>query len=162
MDLTFLGTSGGTPTKTRNVTGLALAHGRPRQWYLIDCGEGTQHRLLHTPLSVMQLRAIFITHVHGDHTFGLPGLLTSASMLGRTEPCTWWHRGRFRRSWRRPWPIPTPPWAMTWCTRIRRRPGSSGRTTLCRSPPCRCRTGCPVTPSYSPKETRSAGCARHG
>lgn len=86
MDLTFLGTSAGTPTKSRNVTGLALRHGGPRQWYLIDCGEGTQHRLLRSRLSVMQLQAIFITHVHGDHTFGLPGLLTSASMLGRTEP----------------------------------------------------------------------------
>lgn len=86
MDFTFLGTSAGTPTKARNVTGLALMHGKPKHWYLIDCGEGTQHQLLYTPHSVMQLQAIFITHVHGDHTFGLPGLLTSASMLGRTEP----------------------------------------------------------------------------
>lgn len=86
MELTFLGTSAGTPIKARNVTGLALQHGGPRQWYLIDCGEGTQHRLLHTRHSVMQLQAIFITHVHGDHTFGLPGLLASASMSGRTEP----------------------------------------------------------------------------
>lgn len=88
MEFTFLGTSAGTPTKARNVTGLALSHGRPRHWYLIDCGEGTQHQLLRTRHSVMQLQAIFITHVHGDHTFGLPGLLTSASMLGRTEPLT--------------------------------------------------------------------------
>ncbi len=86
MDFTFLGTSAGTPTKARNVTGLALLHGKPKHWYLIDCGEGTQHQLLRTRHSVMQLQAIFITHVHGDHTFGLPGLLTSASMLGRTEP----------------------------------------------------------------------------
>ena len=84
VELTFLGTSAGTPTRARNVTGLALQHGGPRQWYLIDCGEGTQHQLLRTRLSVMQLQAIFITHVHGDHTFGLPGLLTSASMAGRT------------------------------------------------------------------------------
>eukprot|EP00163_Fabomonas_tropica_P022808 TRINITY_DN3987_c0_g3_i1.p1 TRINITY_DN3987_c0_g3~~TRINITY_DN3987_c0_g3_i1.p1 ORF type:complete len:346 (-),score=32.96 TRINITY_DN3987_c0_g3_i1:388-1425(-) len=86
MELTFLGTSGGMPTKARNVTALALQHGAPRQWYLIDCGEGTQHQLLRTRLSVMQLQAIFITHAHGDHTFGLPGLLCSASMNGRTEP----------------------------------------------------------------------------
>ena len=86
MEFTFLGTSAGTPTKSRNVTGLALTHGRPRHWYLIDCGEGTQHQLLRTRHSVVQLQAIFITHIHGDHTFGLPGLLTSASMLGRTEP----------------------------------------------------------------------------
>ncbi len=86
MEFTFLGTSAGTPTKARNVTGLALQHGGSRRWYLIDCGEGTQHQLLRTRYSVMQLQAIFITHVHGDHTFGLPGLLSSASMAGRTEP----------------------------------------------------------------------------
>lgn len=86
MEFTFLGTSAGTPTRARNVTALALQHGGPRHWYLVDCGEGTQHQLLRTRLSVVQLQAIFITHVHGDHTFGLPGLLTSASMAGRTTP----------------------------------------------------------------------------
>ncbi|MDY6798459.1 MAG: MBL fold metallo-hydrolase, partial [Pseudomonadota bacterium] len=86
MEFTFLGTSAGTPTRSRNVTGLALSPADGRDWYLIDCGEGTQHQLLRTRYSVMQLKGIFITHIHGDHTFGLPGLLTSASMLGRTEP----------------------------------------------------------------------------
>lgn len=86
MEFTFLGTSAGTPTKARNVTGLALRHGGPRCWYLIDCGEGTQHQVLRTRYSLVQLQAVFITHVHGDHTFGLPGLLASASMAGRTEP----------------------------------------------------------------------------
>lgn len=86
MEFTFLGTSAGTPTRSRNVTGLALCPSRPKPWYLVDCGEGTQHQLLRTRYSLMRLQAIFITHIHGDHTFGLPGLLTSASMLGRSEP----------------------------------------------------------------------------
>ncbi|MEB6591887.1 MULTISPECIES: ribonuclease Z [Pseudomonas] len=86
MDLLFLGTSAGVPTKARNVSATAVIEASGSHWYLVDCGEGTQHRLLHTPLSVRDLRAIFITHVHGDHCFGLPGLLASAGMSGRTQP----------------------------------------------------------------------------
>lgn len=86
MDLLFLGTSSGTPTRSRNVSGLALTEETGKRWYLIDCGEATQHQLLRTPLSVHDLAAIFITHVHGDHCYGLPGLLASAGMAGRREP----------------------------------------------------------------------------
>ncbi|UYF99191.1 ribonuclease Z [Halomonas sp. GD1P12] len=88
MNLLFLGTSAGTPTKARNFSGLALRERTGKGWYLIDCGEATQHQLLHTPLSLHGLRAVLITHVHGDHCYGLPGLLASASMNGRTETLT--------------------------------------------------------------------------
>ncbi|SDS56063.1 RNAse Z [Halopseudomonas xinjiangensis] len=86
MDLLFLGTSSGTPTRSRNVSGLALTEETGKRWYLVDCGEATQHQLLRTPLSLHDLSAIFITHVHGDHCYGLPGLLASAGMSGRREP----------------------------------------------------------------------------
>lgn len=85
MEFQFLGTSSGTPTKTRNVSALALRAQNARQWHLVDCGEGTQHRILSTNLSLANLGAIFITHVHGDHCYGLPGLLASAGMQNRTE-----------------------------------------------------------------------------
>ena len=88
MRLTFLGTSAGTPTKTRNVTALVLAVDDQEHWYLIDCGEATQHRLLHCRYSLSQLTTIFITHTHGDHIFGLPGLISSAVMQGRKAPLT--------------------------------------------------------------------------
>lgn len=100
FQLTFLGTASGMPTKHRNVSGLAVVcvnpylsgerqtskHNRP--WVLIDCGEGTQHQLLHTKLSTHQLQAICITHVHGDHCYGLAGLLSSMAMSGRKSALT--------------------------------------------------------------------------
>lgn len=86
MRLTFLGTSAGMPTTERNVTALALAIDDAKQWYLVDCGEGTQQQLLHCRYTLNNLKAIFITHIHGDHMYGLPGLITSASMQGRKAP----------------------------------------------------------------------------
>ncbi len=88
MNLLFLGTSAGVPTKTRNVSGVALRESKGKGWYLIDCGEGTQHQVLHTKLSFHSLKAILITHVHGDHCYGLPGILASAGMGGRKAPLT--------------------------------------------------------------------------
>lgn len=88
MKLTFLGTSSGVPTKQRNVTALALSPENTKRWYLVDCGEATQHRLLHTPMSLHHLEAVMITHMHGDHCYGLPGLLASAATYGRTEALT--------------------------------------------------------------------------
>ena len=86
LTLTFLGTSSGVPTRYRNVTSLIVHTGPGRQWWMVDCGEATQHRLQRVPYSVHDLAGICITHVHGDHSYGLPGLLASASMTGRTKP----------------------------------------------------------------------------
>lgn len=88
MEIIFLGTSSGTPTKTRNVSGIVIKKSDTKAWCLVDCGEATQHQILKTKLALNHLDAIMITHVHGDHCFGLPGLLASAAMAGRTQPIT--------------------------------------------------------------------------
>lgn len=89
MELTFLGTSAGVPTKERNVTSMILnLVGIRKSYWLFDCGEGTQHRILNSPFKAPKIEKIFITHLHGDHIFGLPGLLCSRSMGGATEPLT--------------------------------------------------------------------------
>lgn len=88
MQFTFLGTSAGLPTLQRNVTALALSIDQQRDWYLVDCGEGTQQRMLEAGLSSARLKAIFITHIHGDHCYGLPGLLASINMHNRSEMLT--------------------------------------------------------------------------
>lgn len=86
FEFIFLGTSAGIPTKCRNVSATAIKQQHSKAWWLVDCGEGTQHQLLHAPLATKQLKGIFITHLHGDHIYGLPGLLASLSMQKRTEP----------------------------------------------------------------------------
>lgn len=88
MELQFLGTCAGMPSKHRNVSATAIRRSGAKGWCLVDCGEGTQHQLLYSDLSLHQLQAVLITHVHGDHCLGLPGLLATASMSGRTEPLT--------------------------------------------------------------------------
>ncbi|OHV08755.1 ribonuclease Z [Kushneria phosphatilytica] len=88
MRLRFTGSCAGVPSRQRNVSGLTLQPEHSRRWYLIDCGEGTQHQLMRMSLSLARLEAVLITHVHGDHCYGLPGLLASASMAGRRTPLT--------------------------------------------------------------------------
>ena len=88
FDFQFLGTSAGIPTKTRNVTALAIGQTASKPWLLVDCGEATQQQLLHTLWSANTLSAICITHVHGDHCYGLPGMLASAGLNKRTQPLT--------------------------------------------------------------------------
>ncbi len=85
IKLTFLGTSAGAPTTKRNVTAAVLQLPQRGDAWLFDCGEATQHQILRSPLRLSQLQTIFITHLHGDHIFGLPGLLASRSLQGGSE-----------------------------------------------------------------------------
>ena len=86
MNITFLGTSSGVPSLTRNVSSLALKLSQSSEVWLFDCGEGTQHQLLKCHLSPYNLSKIFITHLHGDHIYGLPGLLASRGMQQAKTP----------------------------------------------------------------------------
>lgn len=87
MELLFLGTGGGVPSKRRNVTSMALIMPEKEgAMWLFDCGEATQHQILETKVKLPKIEAIFITHLHGDHIYGLPGVLGSRSFQGATKP----------------------------------------------------------------------------
>ena len=86
MKVLFLGTSSGKPSKYRNVTSIAVIM-EDSNYCLIDCGEATQHQLIKSELKFNKLDSIFITHMHGDHIFGLPGLLCTLNEM-RSHPLT--------------------------------------------------------------------------
>lgn len=86
MDLwvTFIGTAASVPTAARGTAATLIARGGDR--FLVDCGEGTQRQLLRSGLGLVELDQILITHLHGDHYLGLPGLLKTYGLRGRTRP----------------------------------------------------------------------------
>ena len=86
MEITFLGTSSAVHSKNRNHPSIAFKGFG--EVFLFDCGEGTQKQMLFTKISPMKVSKIFISHFHGDHILGLPGLLQSLGLLGREEKLT--------------------------------------------------------------------------
>lgn len=84
FEITFLGTGSGTPTLKRNLACVAVQ--RLGELFLFDCGEAAQIQYRRAGLGFAPLKAIFISHLHGDHVTGLMGLLMSLQMADRTEP----------------------------------------------------------------------------
>jgi len=83
MKISFLGTAGSKPTPERNPSCIAISYGR--DVILFDCGEGCQKQMLRK-VRQSRIRRVFISHFHGDHYLGLPGLMMTMSLNGRTDP----------------------------------------------------------------------------
>ena len=84
FEVTILGSSSATPVFNRNPSAQLLNCNE--KYYLIDCGEGTQQQLAKYNLKAARIDYIFISHLHGDHYFGLIGLLSSLHLNGRSKP----------------------------------------------------------------------------
>lgn len=80
MEITILGTAGSVPTKDRNVSATFMSY--KTEGLLFDCGEGTQRQMKKAGIPLSKITRIFITHWHGDHVIGLPGLLQSLGLAG--------------------------------------------------------------------------------
>jgi len=84
LEIIFLGTSAGVPTTKRNTSSIAVL--RKGELFLFDCGEGTQRQMMAAGVGFSRETKIFISHLHGDHTLGLPGLIQTMDMVGRMKP----------------------------------------------------------------------------
>lgn len=85
-ELVVLGAASATPTSNNYTTSQLLKF--REHFFLIDCGEGAQKQLRRSKTKFSRINHIFISHLHGDHFFGLVGLLSSFHLLGRTTPLT--------------------------------------------------------------------------
>ncbi len=84
FSLTILGSSSATPIKNRLFSSQVLNF--DNQYFLIDCGEGTQMQMLYYDINRAKIDNIFISHLHGDHYFGLFGLISTINLTGREKP----------------------------------------------------------------------------
>jgi len=84
LEILFLGTGASIPSRDRGLPAMAVRSGR--DIVLMDCGEGTQRQVMLSPFSFMKIKAVCITHLHGDHFLGLPGLLLTMGLSGRKDP----------------------------------------------------------------------------
>jgi ribonuclease Z len=82
--VTFLGTAASVPTRSRGTAATLIARGGER--WLFDCGEGTQRQFLRSGLGLVDVDLILLTHLHGDHFLGLPGLIKTYGLRGRDRP----------------------------------------------------------------------------
>ena len=86
MKLTILGCHSATPRENKHTTSQLLEV--KGHLFLIDCGEGTQMQLRKSKIKFSRVKHIFISHLHGDHFYGLIGLISTFRLLGRTAPLT--------------------------------------------------------------------------
>jgi len=84
LRITFLGTAGSIPTLTRSLSAVAIQ--REGELILFDCGEGLQRQMIKAKIGFNRKTKVFITHMHGDHVLGLPGILQTMSLLRREKP----------------------------------------------------------------------------
>jgi ribonuclease Z len=80
----FLGTSGSVPTLKRSLPSVIVDC--PRQLWMFDCGENTQRQMMQAKVSFHKKLKVFLTHLHGDHVLGLPGVLQTMALMDRKEP----------------------------------------------------------------------------
>ena len=83
LNVIFLGTGGSIPTPQRGLSAVAIL--RKNELLLFDCGEGSQRQMIQAGVGFHRKTKLFITHMHGDHVLGLPGLLQTMSLLDRTK-----------------------------------------------------------------------------